>query len=40
MSCKQISAKVDAVSSHGTISADAEPFHVIHMGPMSDVDML
>jgi hypothetical protein len=33
----QISAKIDAVCAHGTISVGAEPFHVIHMCPMSDV---
>ena len=37
--CQQISARIDDVCSHGTISVDAEPFHVIHMGPMSDVVM-
>ena len=38
-SCQQLSAKIDAVFSHSTISVDAEPFHDIHMGPMSDVVM-
>jgi hypothetical protein len=36
-SCQQILAKKDVACSHGTISVDAKPFHVIHMGPMSDV---
>jgi hypothetical protein len=31
--------KIDAVCDHGTISVGAEPFHVIHMSPMSDVVM-
>jgi hypothetical protein len=32
--------KIDAVcEDHGTISVGAEPFHVIHMSPMSDVVM-
>ena len=36
---QQVSAKFDAVDSCDTISADAEPSHVIHMGEMSDVLM-
>ena len=39
ISCQQLSAKIDAVFGHSTISVDAEPFHDIHMGPMSDVVM-
>ena len=38
-SYQQDSAKFDAVSGHGTLSVDSEPFDVIHMGPMSDVVM-
>jgi hypothetical protein len=38
-SCEQISAKNDAVCGHSTISVDAKPYHVIHMGSMSDVGM-
>jgi hypothetical protein len=37
--CQQISAKIDAVCGHGTISVDAEPFHFIHMGLANDVVM-
>jgi hypothetical protein len=29
--------KKDAVCGHGTISVDAEPFHVIHMGLADDL---
>ena len=32
----QILGKTDAVWRHVTIQDVAEPFHVIHMGPMSD----
>ena len=37
--CQQFSTKTDAVCCHSTISVDAEPYHVIHMGLMSDVVM-
>jgi hypothetical protein len=37
---KQIhQAQIDGVSSHDTSSVAAEPFHVLHMDPMSDVSM-
>jgi hypothetical protein len=29
--------KIQPKCSHGTISVDAEPFHVIHMGLVSDI---
>ena len=32
-------ARIHAVCWHGTISVDAEPFHALHMDPMSDVVM-
>jgi hypothetical protein len=36
----KLQPKIDAVcEDHGTISVGAEPFHVIHMSPMSDVVM-
>ncbi len=34
--CLQILGDVDAVLQQLTIYAAAEPFHVLHMGPMSD----
>jgi hypothetical protein len=36
---KQIQDKTDGVTSHDTSSVAAEPFHVLHMDPMSDVSM-
>jgi hypothetical protein len=35
----QIQPKIDGISSHDTLSVAAEPFHVLHMDPMSDVSM-
>jgi hypothetical protein len=34
--CRQLSSKTDAVWMHVTEYDDAESFHVLHMGPMSD----
>jgi hypothetical protein len=33
----QIWAKMNTVWSHGTTSTTAKLFHIIHIGPMSDV---
>jgi hypothetical protein len=35
----QIKPKIDGISSHDTLSVAAEPLHVLHMDPMSDVYM-
>ena len=35
----QIQPKIDGISSYDTLSVAAEPFHVLHMDPMSDVSM-
>jgi hypothetical protein len=37
--CQQIPVKHARISSHDTLSIAAEPFHVLHMDPMSDVSM-
>jgi hypothetical protein len=36
---KQIQAQIDGVFSHDSLSDAAEPFHVLHMDPMSDDSM-
>jgi hypothetical protein len=38
-STSQEKVQIDGVSSHDTSSVAAEPFHVLHMDPMSDVSM-
>jgi hypothetical protein len=35
----KIQSKIDEISSHDTLPVAAEPFHVLHMDPMSDVSM-
>ncbi len=39
LTCLIICLVPDGVSSHDTSSVAAEPFHVLHMDPMSDVSM-
>jgi hypothetical protein len=36
---KQIQAQIDGILSHNSLSDAAEPFHVLHMDPMSDDSM-
>jgi hypothetical protein len=38
-STSQEKVQTDGISSHDTSSVTAEPFHVLHMDPMSDVSM-